>query len=115
MVDFLYKNNSFKFVICFINRIDNVVIFNHLKEEDIRLLINNKLKKLKAKYKRKNIEIKINNKVIKEIIALSHYEEFGARKLDKIKKEKIENIVIENVINDNKNISIKAIDEKMIV
>ncbi len=103
------------FSIPFINRIDNVVIFNHLKEEDIRLLINNKLKKLKAKYKRKNIEIKINNKVIKEIIALSHYEEFGARKLDKIIKEKIENIVIENVINDNKNISIKAIDEKMIV
>ena len=103
------------FSIPFINRLDDVVVFNRLTEENIRFLIKNKLKKLKAKYKKKDVDIKINNHVIDEIIKLSDYEEFGARKLDKIIKDKIENVVIENIINNKFVVSIKTLDEKMIV
>ena len=103
------------FSIPFINRLDDVVVFNQLTEENIRFLIKNKLKKLKAKYKKKDVDIKINNHVIDEIIKLSDYEEFGARKLDKIIKDKIENVVIENIINNKFVVSIRTLDEKMIV
>ena len=103
------------FSIPFINRLDDVVVFNQLTEENIRFLIKNKIKKLKAKYKKKDVEIKITNHVIDEIIKLSDYEEFGARKLDKIIKDKIENVVIENIINNKFVVSIRTLDEKMIV
>lgn len=103
------------FSIPFINRLDEVVIFNRLTEENIRFLIKDKIKRLKAKYKNKDIELKVNNHIIDELIKLSDYEEFGARKLDKIIKDKIENIVIENIIDNKFTISIKTLDEKMIV
>lgn len=102
-------NNILKneFSLSFINRIDNVIIFNHLDELSVKTIVKNKLKTLKNKYK--EIYIKIDNKVIDEIIELSNYHEFGARKIDKIIKSQIENIIIDNIINDTKKIEIKTI------
>lgn len=97
------------FNISFINRIDNIIIFNELTEKNIKDLVHKKLNVLKNKYK--NINIKINNRVINEIIDKSNYKEFGARKIDKIIKNDIENIIIDNLVNDNYNINIKTIKE----
>jgi len=98
-----------QFSLPFVNRIDNIIYFNHLTEENIKSIINIKIKTLKEKYKNKNVSIKINKNVINEIIKLSNYNEFGARKIDKIIKDKIENIVIEKIIDDKKNITINTI------
>ena len=117
-VGFSEKNNNTilsklkdYFNVAFINRIDSTIIFNELTENNIRILINKKINELKEKYKNLNINIKINNKVITEIIEQSKYKEFGARKLDKIIKNDIENIIIDNIINNNNNINIKTIRE----
>ena len=99
------------FDVSFINRIDNIIEFNYLNEENIKTLINEKLNKLKYKYK--NAKIKINNNVIDEIIKLSNYNEYGARKLDKIIKNNIENIIIDELLEDNYNIDIKTLKEKV--
>ena len=102
------------FGIPFINRIDNVITFNTLKSDDIRKIVKNKLSKLKNKYKNKNINIKINKNVIDEVIDLSNYEEFGARKIDKIIKNKIENIIINEILDSNDNIIIKSINQEKV-
>ncbi len=99
------------FNVSFINRIDNIVLFNRLTKEDMLKLIKNKIKILKTKYSKKNIEVKISKNVYEEVLALSNYEEFGARRLDKIIKDKIENIIIENSINNENKINIKSITE----
>ncbi len=99
------------FDVSFINRIDNIIEFNYLNEENIKNLINEKLNKLKYKYK--DAKIKINNNVIDEIIKLSNYNEYGARKLDKIIKNNIENIIIDELLEDNYNIDIKTLKEKV--
>ena len=93
--------------------IDNVIIFNKLKEEDITILIKDKLNKIKQKYKNKNIKLKINNQVIKEIATLSNYKEYGARKIDKIIKDKIENLIIDKIIDDEDKINIETINEEI--
>lgn len=103
------------FSVPFINRIDNIVIFNKLFEADICTLIQSKLDNLKEKYLKKGIKLKINNVVTKELCDLSNYVEFGARKIDKVIKHKLENIIIENIIDNIKNINIKTIKEKSIV
>ncbi len=102
-------NNALKneFSISFINRIDNIIVFNNLNELDIKTIIKNRLKYLKEKYKQ--INIKIDYKVIEEIIELSNYREFGARKIDKIIKSQIESIIIDNIINLNEKVDIKTI------
>ena len=96
------------FSIPFINRIDNILIFDKLKEEDIKKLINDKLIEIKRKYL-SNINLKIDDKVIENIIEESNYEEFGARKIDKIIKDKIENQIIDNIISKKQEIYIKEL------
>ena len=61
---------------------------------------------------KKNINIKISNKVINEIIDMCNYEEFGARKIDKIIKSNIENIIIDNILEKKYNIYIKSINKE---
>ena len=96
------------FSIPFINRIDNIIIFDNLKKEHIQKLIEKKLFDIKRKYL-KNIEFKIDDKVIEEIIEEINYKEFGARKIDKIIKDKIENQIIDNIINKKEKIYIEEL------
>ena len=107
-------NSSLKseFKLAFINRIDNIIIFNKLKEEDIKKIIKNKIKILKNKYIK--YKIKISNNVIEEIVNLSNYNEFGARKIDKIISSRVENIIIDNILNNEKIINISSIEKKLI-
>ena len=99
------------FSLPFINRLDNVVIFNRLTKENIKDIIKNALNKLEEKYQNKKIKITINKKVIDEIIEKCDYNEFGARKIDKIIKNEIDNLIIEEVLKGNNNISIKTIKQ----
>ena len=99
-----------EFSIPFINRIDNIVLFNKLSRENIKKLINKKINYIKNKYQ--EINIKIRKNIIDEIADESKYLEFGARKIDKIIKNSIENIVLDNLINNNEKINIKTIKKK---
>ncbi|HHW69616.1 MAG TPA: hypothetical protein GX747_04685, partial [Tenericutes bacterium] len=69
-----------------------------------------KMNKLKYKYNKKGIVINFSKNIVNEILNLTNYEEFGARKIDKIIKDKIENLIIENIINDKKKVTIKTIE-----
>ena len=105
------KNDKLKenFSVPFINRIDNIIYFKSLSEEDIKEIIISKMDILKKKYKKKNINIKINNKVITDIIKKSEYNIYGARKIDKIIKDDIENIIINKILDNESNITIKTL------
>ena len=103
------------FSVPFINRIDDIVIFNTLTSEDIKKILKQKIKLLKQKYQKYNLNLKVSSKVIDQIVELSNYQEFGARKLDKIIKEKLDSIIIENLINEKTNLFIKSLDDKIIV
>lgn len=94
----------------FVNRIDNIILFNHLTEENIRVIIKNKINNLKKKYS--NVTIKISKNVINEIIALSNYYDFGARKVDKIIKIKIENVIIDSILDNKNTIFITSLKKK---
>ncbi len=103
------KNSKLKehFPIPFINRIDNIINFNTLTKENIENIISNKITQLINKYKQKNIKIKINKETIEEIIKSSQFQEFGARKINKIIKNKIEDFIIDEIIENKKEIKLK--------
>lgn len=96
------------FSIPFINRIDNILTFQTLKKEQIEQLIEQKIFNIKRKYL-KDITFTIDKKVIEEIIEESNYKEFGARKIDKIIKDKIENQIIDKIIDKKTKIEIKEL------
>ena len=100
-----------EFSLPFINRVDNIISFNYLNKEDITKIINLKIKKLIKKYKNKNINVKVNKKVIDELINTSSYQDFGARKLDKLIKDKLESIIIDNILAKKYNINIISLEK----
>ncbi len=106
-----YLNDNFS--IPFMNRIDKVIKFNQLNKEDILNIIKIKLKEFKEKYNNK-INIRINKEVYDEIVNLTDYKIYGARKIDKIIKDKLETLVIDNIIDDKKLLHIKSLKQSII-
>lgn len=98
------------FSIPFINRIDNIISFNSLEENDIKKLTKIKIDKLIDKYNKK-IKVRVDDSIVLEIVRLSNYKEFGARKIDKIIKNKLESIIIDKIIANKKSVNIKTIEE----
>ncbi len=103
------------FSVPFINRLDKIIVFDKLNYDVIKKLVVKKINKLKRKYKSKNIKLIIRNNIIEEIINKCEYEEFGARKIDKIIEEYIENKVIMNLIVNNDEIIIDKLDELLVI
>ena len=78
------------------NRIDNIIIFNHLNKKDITTIVKNKLTKLKDKYP----SLIYDNQLIIEIIEESEYQEYGARRIDKIIDSNLESLIIDKLIKE---------------
>ena len=77
----------------FINRINNIIYFNKLNEESISKIVDIKLNEIRNKY-----EIKLNRNIKNEVIELSDFNEYGARKIEKIIKDRLENQIIDKLI-----------------
>ena len=89
-----------------------MICFNSLNEEDILKIIRMQLREFKNKYKDK-IKVRISKEVEREILSLSNYEEYGARKISKIIKDKIETIVIDKIIDGKEEVYIKNLKQEV--
>lgn len=96
----------------FINRIDNIIVFDRLDDTSIKCIIRKRLEYIRDKYK--DINIDINDNVIDEIVDKCEFYEFGARRIDKIISKDIENFIIDGVIRGDKDIYIDSIVKKNI-
>ncbi len=96
----------------FINRIDNIIVFDRLDDTSIKCIIKKKFEYIRDKYK--DINIDINDNVIDEIVNKCEFYEFGARRIDKIISKDIENFIIDGVIRGDKDIYIDSIVKKNI-
>lgn len=91
----------------FLNRIDDVVLFKPLSEEVMRTLIKKQLQNLKEKYQKQNIQIEFTDDLEDHILKKSEYEEYGARRLEKIVNDLCENQIIDEILNEKTEITLK--------
>lgn len=91
----------------FVNRINKIIYFNELDEENIKKIIKNKIKEIVNKYKKYDIKIKINNILVDNLLKESDYYHYGARKINKMLEDKIDNLVINSILKKEKEILIK--------
>ncbi len=90
----------------FINRIDKICLFKSLDNKVINEVIGERLKNLKKLYKERGYNIKISSNVIDLISTKSKYNEYGARKIDKVIEEEIESKIIDEIIENKKVITV---------
>jgi len=82
----------------FLNRLDDVILFNNLSKEDIDIIIDIEIKKLKKRIKDLNYELKLTKRA-KDYIAKQGFDEnFGARPLKRAIQKYIEDPFAEEII-----------------
>ncbi|HIP36742.1 MAG TPA: ATP-dependent Clp protease ATP-binding subunit [Crocinitomix sp.] len=85
----------------FLNRIDDMIIFNSLKREDIHKIIDIELAKLYKRIEDLGYKVKMTEKA-KDYIAEKGYDEkYGARPLNRAIQKYIEDPLAEEIINAN--------------
>ena len=91
----------------FLNRIDDIVLFQPLSEEVMRTLIRKQLQSLKEKYQKQNIRIAFTEELEDQILKKSEYEQYGARRLEKVVNDLCENQIIDEILNEKTEITLK--------
>ena len=82
----------------FLNRIDDVIVFNSLEKEDINLIIEIELKKLYARIKDLGYILKLSDKAKAFIADKGFDKQFGARPLKRAIQKYVEDTLAEEII-----------------
>jgi ATP-dependent Clp protease ATP-binding subunit ClpC len=101
----------------FLNRIDDVILFNSLNGETINKIIEIELNKLVNRLTEKGYIINFDKTVINEIATLNTQEGFGARPIKRIIQNLCEDFLSDEIlrgnIKENQNITIKCKDGQL--
>ena len=85
----------------FLNRVDEIIIFNQLKENEVSRIVAIELYKLKERLDSLNYFVEISDGVKKYIHKVGFDEKFGARPIKRAIQEKIEDLISEEVLRGN--------------
>ena len=96
--DILKKELSKFFAPEFLNRIDDVVIFNSLKENDIDKIVKLEIDKLIKRLEYMKYNVSYDESVIKFISKVGFDEHYGARPIKRAIQDKIEDLISEKIL-----------------
>ncbi|OJI08069.1 MAG: type VI secretion system ATPase TssH [Candidatus Vogelbacteria bacterium CG22_combo_CG10-13_8_21_14_all_37_9] len=82
----------------FLNRLDEIIIFNPLSEESIREIVELQLAIVRERLSSKGINLEINSEVLAYLAKAGYDPEYGARPLKRVIQSKILNPVAEFII-----------------
>ena len=85
----------------FLNRIDEIIVFNSLKKDEIVEIVKLELSKLTQRLIGRNYLIKFDNSVVDFISEVGFDENYGARPLKRAIQDKIEDYISEEVLKGN--------------
>ncbi len=103
----------------FINRIDEIIVFHKLTDDDVKQIIDIMLKQVQDRMQKQNIQLEIDDSV-KELISKKGFDtNYGARPLKRAIQNVLEDRIAEEIldgnIKPNKKSVIKAEEEKIVV
>ena len=84
----------------FINRIDEIIIFNSLTKDVIYDILNKIIKDIEYRLRDKNIKINVTDKAKEFIVNASYDEKYGARPIKRYVQRNVETLIAEAIIND---------------
>lgn len=97
----IQKELKNKFPPEFLNRVDDIIMFNSLTKENIKQIVSLELAKLNARLKEKNYNINYDDSVVEYIAENGFDVKFGARPIKRAIQEKIEDFLSEEILRGN--------------
>jgi len=85
----------------FLNRLDEIVIFNNLELNDIKEIAKIQLQHLEKRLNKKNLKFKITDEAINQLVENSFDHAYGARSLKRIIQKQIETKISNNILNNH--------------
>jgi len=89
----------------FLNRLDDIIIFNQLTQDNLYKIIDFELKDLKLNLKKKSINLRVHQTAKKILLQEGSYNEWGARPIRRVIQNKIESEIsirfLDNRFSDN--------------
>jgi ATP-dependent Clp protease ATP-binding subunit ClpB len=82
----------------FINRIDDIVVFHGLNQDDIAQIINIHLGKLSEKLKKQDMLVSFTQSVTDEISKIGYDPIYGARPIRRAVQNHIEDLLVDNIL-----------------
>ena len=102
-----------------INRIDEIIVFNSLKQDVIGEIVDKVIKELNDRLQQNYIRVEITNTVREKIIEEAYDPRYGARPIKRYITKNIENLIAHKLIDENMNVGTTLIvdikDNKFII
>ncbi len=102
----------------FLNRLDDIVIFDILDKKVIKEIVGIQIKEITKRLEDKNIKIKTNNKVINYLAEKGYDSHYGARPIRRIIQNKILNplaqLIIKREVPENSTVSVNVVKDDFI-
>ena len=103
----------------FINRIDEIVVFNSLSKEVVYQILDKIISEIEYRLRDKKLTIKVTDKAKEFIIDNSYDEKYGARPIKRYVSRNIETLIAKAIINEdvkfNSEITIDVKNDKFII
>ena len=84
----------------FLNRLDEIIVFNKLEKNNLKSIIENQLAILKNRLTSKNIKILFDLEVVNLLSEKGYSREYGARPLKRLIEKEIGDIIADALINN---------------
>ena len=88
----------------FLNRIDEILYFEHLKKEDIIRIIDLEIQPVISRIRKAGFDINITDEAKAKISEEGYHKQYGARPLKRVLQKYIDNAVAEALVNGDKEI-----------
>ncbi len=85
----------------FLNRLDEIVIFNNLELNDIKKIAKIQLQHLEKRLNKKKLKFKITDEAFNQLVENSFDHAYGARPLKRIIQKQIETKISNNILNNH--------------
>ncbi|BCX13555.1 MAG: ATPase [Candidatus Dojkabacteria bacterium] len=84
----------------FLNRLDEIIVFQALSPDQIIKIVELFLNKTKKMMKDQNIELEVTKKAIEELALISYQPEFGARPVRRVVQKEIDDLLAEALLKE---------------
>jgi ATP-dependent Clp protease ATP-binding subunit ClpC len=85
----------------FLNRLDDIIIFNYLKEKEIKKIVDLEVDKLKGRMEELGYKLKLTKSIKDYLVKVGYDENYGARPLNRAIQKHVEDPISEEVLKGN--------------